>query len=191
MLNSIISFRLFHYALNADIKKFYYQISTDDFFRKLNLSIWFDDLKNLQGPYILQQNVGGFGFNFATAATELGFEKFIIPACKNEITKILLRYGKYVDDLAYSFATKALYDECVADLQEVLQKYNLQLKFLINQYSDTSDEFHKVLDYQWHLKSDLLHANVFPTFFSKKKGKKIHKIFLKNLLRYVNLLVNL
>jgi len=68
----------------------------------------------------------------AAFGLEVAILKFIVASVLLSVSKYILEYIRYSDNILYSFETQEEYEEVKKDLKETFERYSLPLKYLIS-----------------------------------------------------------
>ena len=80
---------------------------------------------------MFQQATQAFGDTSAAFGLEVAFLKYVVASALMLVSKYILEYVRYSDNILYSFQTLEEYEEVKKDMEESFSKYNLPLKYLI------------------------------------------------------------
>ena len=133
MLNSLVRFSLYSVPLCADVASAYHCLLVDSQTALLRLFFWFHDVGGkLERGKVFQQATQAFGDTSAAFGLEVDILKYIVAIVLLSVSKYILEYIRYSDNILYSFQTHEEYEEVKKDLEKSFSKFSLPLKYLIS-----------------------------------------------------------
>ena len=133
IVNTLVRFSLYSVPLCADVASAYHGLLVDTQTALLRLFFWFWDVDGtLQRGKVYQQATQAFRDTAAAFGLEVEILKFIVAGVLLSISKYILEYIRYSDNILYSFETPQEYEEVKKDLKETFERYSLPLKYLIS-----------------------------------------------------------
>ena len=94
---------------------------------------WFHDVEGrLERGKVYQQATQAFGDTAAAFGLEVAILKYIVAYAVLSVSKYILEYIRYSDNILYSFETQEEYRKVKKDLEESFAKFSLPLKYLIS-----------------------------------------------------------
>ena len=133
MLNSLVRFSLYSVPLCADVASAYHCILVDSQTALLRLFFWFHDVEGkLERGKVFQQTTQAFGDTAAAFGLEVAILKYVVASVFLTVSKYILEYIRYSDNILHSFQTHEEYEEVKKDLEENFSKFSLPSKYLIS-----------------------------------------------------------
>ena len=133
MLNSLVRFSMYAVPLCADVASAYHCLLVDNQTALLRLFFWFHDVEGrLERGKVYQQTTQAFGDTAAAFCLEVAILKYIVAYAVLSVSKYILEYIRYSDNILYSFETQEEYRKVKKDLEESFAKFSLPLKYLIS-----------------------------------------------------------
>ena len=110
MINSLVRFSLYSVPLCADVASAYHGLLVDTQTALLRLFFWFWDVDGrLERGKVYQQNTQAFGDTAAAFRLEVAILKYIVAYAVLSVSKYILEYIRYSDNILYSFETQEEY----------------------------------------------------------------------------------
>ena len=110
MTNSLVRFSLYSVPLCADVESAYHGLLVDTQTALLRLFFWFWDVDGrLEREKIYKQATQAFGDTAAAFGLEVDILKFIVASVLLSVSKYILEYIRYSDNILYSFETQEEY----------------------------------------------------------------------------------
>ena len=85
---------------------------------------------------MFQQATQAFGDTSAAFGLEVAILKYVVASALMLVSKYILEYVRYSDNILYSFQTLEEYEEVRKDMEESFSKYNLPLKYFITSFEN-------------------------------------------------------
>ena len=128
MLNSLVRISLYSVPLCADVASAYHCILVDSQTALLRLFFWFHDVEGkLERGKDFQQTTQAFGDTAAAFGLEVAILKYMVASVFLTVSKYILEYICYSDNILYSFQTHEEYEKVKKDLEENFSKFSLPL----------------------------------------------------------------
>ena len=86
----------------------------------------------LERGKVFQQATQAFEDTAAAFGLEVAILKYIVASVLLSVSKYILEYIRYSDNILYSFEPQEEYEEVKKDLKESFARYSLPLKYLIS-----------------------------------------------------------
>ena len=107
--------------------------------------------------------------------------KFIVAGVLLSVSKYILEYIRYSDNILYSFETQEEYEEVKKDLKETFERYSLPLKYLISNQEHEPDvmknpkrgpnQIEKTMGLLWNIIDDTISAVPRYNLHGSSRGK--------------------
>ena len=131
--NALVRFSLYQVPLCADIAAAYHNILVDGQTALLRLFYWFHDPRGrLERGKVFKQATQAFGDTSAAFGLEVAILKYVVAAALMLVTKYILEYVRYSDNILYSFQTLEEFHQVRRDMEESFTQYNLPPKIFNN-----------------------------------------------------------
>ena len=133
MLNSLVRFSLYSVPLYAEVASAYHCLHVDSQTALMRLFFGFHNVGGkLERGKVFQQATQAFGDTSAAFGLEVATLKYIVANAVLSVSKYILEYIRYSDNILYSFETQEEYEEVKKDLEESFSRFNFPLKYLIS-----------------------------------------------------------
>ena len=109
--SGLVRFCLFAVPLAADVKSAYHTIEVDFQSSFQRLFFWWWNLPDCTQARIFRQVTQSFGDTSAAIGLEIGIIKFVAAVAVLTVTKYLLEFSRYADNIMFSKETKEEYLE--------------------------------------------------------------------------------
>ena len=127
----LIRFQMYAVPLAADVKSAYHQIRVDVQSSFLRLFFWWWDLPQATKARVFRQVTQSFGDTGAAVGLEVAIVKFVCGVAVLAVTKWILEFSRYADNLLHSVETPQQYEELKEDLLQSFSRYSMPLKYCI------------------------------------------------------------
>ena len=178
--SGLVRFCLFAVPLAADVKSAYHTIAVDFQSSFLRLFMWWADLPTCTQTRIFRQVTQSFGDTSAAIGLEIGIIKFVAAVAVLAVTKFLLEFSRYADNIMYSTETREEYLEIKEDLNKSFNMYSMDLKYVITSMEHDpkvledkgrgDDPIERLLGLNWDLRSDTILAKPRYNLFGTARG---------------------
>ena len=117
MTNALVRFSLYEIPLCADIAAAYHNILVDGQTALLRLFYWFSDPRGkLERGRVFKQATQAFGDTSAAFGLECAILKHVVTAASMLVTKYILEFVRYSDNILYSFQTQEEFHQVRKDM---------------------------------------------------------------------------
>ena len=138
--NGLIRFSIHPIPLVADIQGAYHTIGVDEASSYLRLFFYWWDSPRCEKARVFRQVTQSFGDGGAAQGLEVGILKFVCTAAILMVSKFIIEFVRYSDNLMYSFKTKKECLEVKEDLETSFSRYSMPLKYCITNLENDSTQ---------------------------------------------------
>ena len=181
--SSLVRFRLYPIGVAADVKSAYHQILVDLQSSYLRLFYWWEDLPSCTRTKIYRQVSQSFGDAGAAIGLEIAIVKFVAENARLNMTKFILEFSRYADNITHSVEHMEEFVALKKDLTDSFKKYNMPLKYVItdighddsvlNNQDRGSEPMERLLGLNWSLLEDSVSATPNYTLHGSARGAQL------------------
>ena len=126
--NGLVRFQLHEVPMASDVKGAYHTILVDTQSSFLRLFFYWWNTPGCTQARIFRQVSQSFGDTRAAIGLEIAIIKFVAAIALMAVSKFILEFCRYADNILYSFASLEEYMEVKKDIEHAFKTYCMPLK---------------------------------------------------------------